>query len=207
MSSTPDGIVTVFPSAEPDFIRVRYTLQSAPYRPFADMRHFWIELILTISDKDKPNLVWLARREVDYNICAVVRLVDDRLEQPDDIRTYWKDGHEIVPSEVGIIRPKDGAAMHTRWTVQSQGTFDLYYYRLSRPAGWTDRGSGIDETAPEFEERAWVKEMAERESNVTPASSAVQQSSHMPASSATSMDLPLTQDSALNSHIEEPQQS
>jgi hypothetical protein len=148
------------------------------------MRHFRVDLIcILVSGKlAKP-----VKREVDYNICAVVRLADDRGNE-DDVRTYWKDGHEIVPSEVGVINAKDHEASLPRWTVASQGTFDLYYYRLRRPDNWQDRGSGIDESAPEFEERAWVTELRARESNETPSSSPAQSSFLPPASSATSAE-------------------
>lgn len=87
-----------------------------------------------------------------------------------------------------MIKAKDHEASLPRWTVASQGRFGLYYYRLRRPDNWQDKGSGINESAPEFEERAWVTELRARESNETPSSSAAQPSSLPLASSATSAE-------------------
>ncbi|KAH8768740.1 hypothetical protein BGZ57DRAFT_987360 [Hyaloscypha finlandica] len=184
ISTASESITSFRPSEVPDFIRIRYTPQSAPYRPFADMRLFRVDLICILVSGE---LVKPMKREADYNACAVVRLADDRGNE-DDVRTYWKDDHEIVPSEVGVIKAKDHEASLPWWTVASQGTFDLYYYRLRRPDNWQDRGSGIDESAPEFEERAWVTELRARESNETPLSLPAQSSLLPPASSATSAE-------------------
>jgi hypothetical protein len=182
ISPTADGVISIYPSNQPGIIRIRYVPRSAPYRPFADMRHFRVDLICAAVKPTSPDEVRLVKREADYNICAVVRLADDQ-GSSDDVRTCWKDGHEIVPAHVGVIRDKDYEASLPRWTVASQGMFDLYYYKLSRPHGWKDRGSGIDESALEYEEREWVQEeLRAQELNKTPSSSAIQPSSLLPAS-------------------------
>jgi len=73
--------------------------------------------------------------------------------QPDDVRTYWGNGHEIIPSPTGIVQEKDFEASLPRWTVAGKERFDLHYYRVLRDEHSDPGWSGIDESAPEFEER------------------------------------------------------
>jgi hypothetical protein len=115
------------------------------------------------------------RQEAQYNLIAVIRLATD--DHPDDIRTYWKTGREIVPPEIGeFFKDKDYGALDRPWTVESNSKFMLYYYRVNGGNGWPD--SEIDINAEEFEERTWVR----RESYV-PQSPALSQETSMASQS------------------------
>ena len=186
------GKTYIFPSECPDYIRVHYKPESRTFRPFSEMRHVNVELIVAVEISATPRKLELRKQAATYNVCAVVRIGDGA--QPDDVRTYWKNGHEIVPSPTGIVQEKDFEASLPRCTVADEGRFDLYYYRVLRDERSDPGWSGIDESAPEFEQREWV--MKERESQAlrSPTSSGMQPSienedtADIPASSATSTD-------------------
>ncbi|KAH8794198.1 hypothetical protein BGZ57DRAFT_983496 [Hyaloscypha finlandica] len=174
------GKTYIFPSECPDYIRVHYKPESRTFRPFSEMRHVNVELIVAVEISATPRKLELRKQAATYN--------------PDDVRTYWKTSHEIVPSPTGIVQEKDFEASLPRCTVADEGRFDLYYYRVLRDERSDPGWSGIDESAPEFEQREWV--MKERESQAlrSPTSSGMQPSienedtADIPASSATSTD-------------------
>ena len=86
-----------------------------------------------------------------YHLCAVVRSSIDG-GTIESIRTYWKDGSEIVPAQVGLYENKEpespGVAQRS---VKDKGTYHLYNFRLYRPEGWPESEMNVD--AREFEDR------------------------------------------------------
>lgn len=183
------GKIYIFPSRCPDYIRVRYKPESRTFRACSEMRHASIELFVAVEISATSRKFELRKQATTYNVCAVMRIGDGG--QPDDVRTYWKSGHEIVPSPAGIVQEKDFEASLPRWTVAGKGRFDLYFYRVPRDKHSDPEWSGIDESAPEFEEREWVVKERESQALRSPTSSAMQPSiqnedtADIPASSAT----------------------
>jgi hypothetical protein len=150
-----------FFSRMPLFLRVRYTAESGSPRSFREMREIDLDSPMRIQQADE---LWRpSKSKAGYNICAVIRMAVDSLN--DDVRTYWNDGHEVAPAEIGHFTNTDEeAAKDPRWTVQSTGVFELFY-RLRPRSDETeiheDEKSEIDNAAPEYEDRNWVREQRE----------------------------------------------
>jgi len=81
-----------------------------------------------------------------YHLCMVVRLLSST-STCEYIRTYDKDGSELLQSEVGVLTEK--AKYHAPWTIEDEGNYILFYFRLVRPEGWPG-GSEMDVDRPEF---------------------------------------------------------
>lgn len=141
-----------FIAKRPKFLQVQYTLNKPSERSISELR------VLKFSTPEawKKDGVWrFERNHAEYNLLAVVRLAESNYK--DSIRTYWKDGKELVPdNNVKHFEDKDpDAVLERQWSVQDKGRYMLYYYRLIQPEGWPE--SEMDIHQPEFEPRAWVE--------------------------------------------------
>jgi hypothetical protein len=69
-------------------------------------------------------------QEATYHLCAVVYLSQNG-SPSEHIRTYWKDGTDIVPAEIDDYQNKEPhIANAQQWTIQDKGEYMLFYYRV-----------------------------------------------------------------------------
>ncbi|KAF4637793.1 hypothetical protein G7Y89_g276 [Cudoniella acicularis] len=141
-------------SSRPTFFQIQYDPAAPPFRSISDLRVFNLEAPEAYIVDNK----WVyGTQQAQYNLLAVVRLVDD--QKHDDIRTYWKTGKEIVPAPVGgkYFKEKDPyGTPGEQWTIQSKAKFILCYYRVRLPKG--NEVSEIQLDVPEFEKREWAQQ-------------------------------------------------
>ncbi|KAH7397496.1 hypothetical protein BKA64DRAFT_753012 [Cadophora sp. MPI-SDFR-AT-0126] len=90
-----------------------------------------------------------------FHLTAIVRLARDSTFR-DEIRTYWRNGSEVVPAEIGSLRGKERGAAGPQWSIKDHGhvlyavVFQIVLYS---PTGLS---TVIKTSAKEFEDRSWV---------------------------------------------------
>jgi hypothetical protein len=173
---------TYAPIMFPPFMRIRYQSHQSPRRKFAEIREVNFTGFHMQRNYPEDEEIVLERKPAMYNLRIVVRIGNTDLEDgnghgsahryKDDVRTYWADGYEIVPPEVGNFAEKDAEAdvpANERWSVENNGTFDLFYFRvLYRDE--TNITSQINPFAPEFSVRPWAtssRDIAHQDPHVT----------------------------------------
>jgi hypothetical protein len=173
---------TYAPIMFPPFLRIRYQSHQSPRRKFAEIREVNFTGLRRQRNHQDDTEIVLEKKPAVYNLRIVVRIGNTDLKDgnghgsahwyKDDVRTYWADGYEIVPPEVGNFAEKDAEAdvpANERWSVENNGTFDLFYFRvLYRDE--TDITSQINPLAPEFSVRPWAtssRDIAHQDSQVT----------------------------------------
>ncbi len=115
------------------------------------MRSFQLDVPIGIVGASGPEI-----QSEKYSLCAVVRMGSPELEINDDARTYWENGKEIMPPEIGAhFKSKDSEAKaERRWSLMDRGEYILFYYRVEE--GKDGPPFPMNLIAPEFEERPWV---------------------------------------------------
>jgi len=139
-----------FASLRPKFLFIRYSNVNKD-RPISEFR---ILRFQAPEARAADNKWKLGVQHATYHPCAIVRCPLEN-EFAERIRTYWKDGSEIVPAEIGDFKAKEPEAMDiAQWKLQDPGNYMLFYYRIPVPQGWPT--SEMDIVAAESEPRPWA---------------------------------------------------
>lgn len=135
--------------ARPTFLYVPYTSNGSGPN-FATMRSFRLNAE-TIWQEEQE---WVrGSPSTLYVICAIVRLAGDG--RSDDVRLYWKQGGEIVPTNTDVEKAamKEFNELNRRWSVEGPGRFMLFYVRVDDDGNEAE----IRKDAAEFGPRDWEK--------------------------------------------------